>query len=90
MDRAVSAHEVVPRASASKLIGTTVINDKNEKIGTVDDIVAEAAARTSQMHESSDDILDRMRTREVTGVFHSRKAPPRRCAGTAYSGKRPR
>ena len=26
------------------------------------------------MHGSSDDILDRMRTREVTGVFHSRKA----------------
>src|SRR4030081_1152312 len=26
------------------------------------------------MHESSDDILDRVRTREVTGVFHSRKA----------------
>ena len=26
------------------------------------------------MHELSDDILDRMRTREVTGVFHSRKA----------------
>ena len=25
----------------SKLIGTTVINDKNEKIGTVDDIVAD-------------------------------------------------
>src|SRR6202165_2777715 len=26
------------------------------------------------MIESSEDILDRMRTREVTGVFHSRKA----------------
>ena len=26
------------------------------------------------MQTSSDDILDRMRTREVTGVFHSRKA----------------
>jgi hypothetical protein len=26
------------------------------------------------MHRLSDDILDRMRTREVTGVFHSRKA----------------
>ena len=26
------------------------------------------------MHGSPDDILDRMRTREVTGVFHSRKA----------------
>ena len=26
------------------------------------------------MHGSSDDILDRMRMREVTGVFHSRKA----------------
>ena len=26
------------------------------------------------MHASSDDILERMRTREVTGVFHSRKA----------------
>jgi hypothetical protein len=26
------------------------------------------------MQKSSDDILDRMRTREVTGVFHSRKA----------------
>jgi hypothetical protein len=26
------------------------------------------------MHGSSDDILDRMRTREVTGVIHSRKA----------------
>lgn len=26
------------------------------------------------MHGSTDDILDRMRTREVTGVFHSRKA----------------
>lgn len=26
------------------------------------------------MQRSSDDILDRMRTREVTGVFHSRKA----------------
>src|SRR3979490_3036586 len=26
------------------------------------------------MQGSSDDILDRMRTREVTGVFHSRKA----------------
>jgi hypothetical protein len=26
------------------------------------------------MHGSSDDILDRVRTREVTGVFHSRKA----------------
>jgi hypothetical protein len=26
------------------------------------------------MHGTSDDILDRMRTREVTGVFHSRKA----------------
>jgi hypothetical protein len=26
------------------------------------------------MHGSSDDILDRMRTREVTGVFHSRRA----------------
>ena len=25
----------------SKLIGTTVINDKNEKIGTVDDVVAD-------------------------------------------------
>ena len=26
------------------------------------------------MHRSSDDILERIRTREVTGVFHSRKA----------------
>src|SRR5258707_13705521 len=26
------------------------------------------------MHGSSDDILERIRTREVTGVFHSRKA----------------
>ena len=26
------------------------------------------------MHASSDDILERLRTREVTGVFHSRKA----------------
>ena len=26
------------------------------------------------MHASSDDILDLVRTREVTGVFHSRKA----------------
>src|ERR1700694_6173940 len=26
------------------------------------------------MIESSDDILERLRTREVTGVFHSRKA----------------
>jgi hypothetical protein len=26
------------------------------------------------MRESSEDILDRMRTREVTGIFHSRKA----------------
>jgi hypothetical protein len=26
------------------------------------------------MQASPDDILDRMRTREVTGVFHSRKA----------------
>jgi sporulation protein YlmC with PRC-barrel domain len=25
----------------SKLVGTTVINDKNEKIGTVDDVVAD-------------------------------------------------
>jgi hypothetical protein len=28
----------------------------------------------SSMHGSSDDILDQVRTREVTGVFHSRKA----------------
>ena len=26
------------------------------------------------LYTSSDDILDRMRTREVTGIFHSRKA----------------
>ena len=26
------------------------------------------------MHASSDDILERVRSREVTGVFHSRKA----------------
>jgi hypothetical protein len=26
------------------------------------------------MHDSSGDILDLLRTREVTGVFHSRKA----------------
>jgi hypothetical protein len=31
-------------------------------------------AGKSQMLGSSEDILDRMRTREVTGVFHSRKA----------------
>lgn len=31
-------------------------------------------ARCTSMQESSDNILDRMRTREVTGVFHSRKA----------------
>src|ERR1700737_5212587 len=31
-------------------------------------------AGKTQMLGSSEDILDRMRTREVTGVFHSRKA----------------
>lgn len=34
----------------------------------------ETDARKTSMQTSSDDILDRMRTREVTGVFHSRKA----------------
>jgi hypothetical protein len=36
--------------------------------------VIETAARKTSMHGSSDDILDQVRSREVTGVFHSRKA----------------
>jgi hypothetical protein len=36
--------------------------------------VIETANWKTSMHGPSDDILDRMRTREVTGVFHSRKA----------------
>jgi hypothetical protein len=36
--------------------------------------VIEAVTWKTSMQGSSDDILDRTRTREVTGVFHSRKA----------------
>jgi hypothetical protein len=36
--------------------------------------VIETADWKTSMHGSSEDILDRMRTREVTGVFHLRKA----------------
>jgi hypothetical protein len=36
--------------------------------------VIETAAWKTSMLGSSDDILDKVRTREVTGVFHSRKA----------------
>ena len=50
----------------------------------------ETAAWKSRMQTSSDEILDRMRTREVTGVFHSRKALDRRCGGSSVSGSRPR